>query len=132
MILVKIDLRSTNNLRFCDDLVNSRSAIRAEEDENGVRHMLMCRVILGNTETISPGSKQLQPSSTDFDSGIDNPVEPTKYIIWSAYMNTHIFPSYIVSFTAPSISGNHSVFHSNSSLFYIQLDVDANLFIFSF
>ncbi|KAL8534181.1 hypothetical protein ACS0TY_010256 [Phlomoides rotata] len=81
------------------------SALRAEEDENGVRHMLMCRVILGKTETISPGSKQLQPSSIDFDSGIDNPLEPTKYIIWTAYMNTHIFPAYIISFTAPSLAG---------------------------
>ncbi|KAL8519064.1 hypothetical protein ACS0TY_010128 [Phlomoides rotata] len=77
------------------------SALRAEEDENGVRHMLMCRVILGNTETIPPASKQLQPSCTDFDSGIDNPLEPTKYIIWTAYMNTHIFPAYIISFTLP-------------------------------
>ncbi|KAL8534183.1 hypothetical protein ACS0TY_010257 [Phlomoides rotata] len=86
------------------------SALRAEEDENGVRHMLMCRVILGNTETIPPASKQLQPSCTDFDSGIDNPLEPTKYIIWTAYMNTHIFPAYIISFTLP---GNHTI---NSTL----------------
>ncbi|KAL8475907.1 hypothetical protein ACS0TY_028535 [Phlomoides rotata] len=58
------------------------SALRAEIDENGVRHVLMCRMILGNTETIPPASKQLQPSSTDFDSGIDNPLEPTKYIFY--------------------------------------------------
>ncbi|KAL8471834.1 hypothetical protein ACS0TY_029172 [Phlomoides rotata] len=85
-------------------------ALRAEVDENGVRHVLMCRMILVNTETIPPASKQLQPSSTDFDSRIDNPLEPTKYIVWTAYMNTHIFPAYIISFTLP---GNHSI---NSTL----------------
>ncbi|GFQ00025.1 adenylate kinase 4 [Phtheirospermum japonicum] len=31
------------------------SALRAKEDENGVKHMLLCRVILGNTETIRAG-----------------------------------------------------------------------------
>ncbi|KAI3467535.1 hypothetical protein Pfo_024198 [Paulownia fortunei] len=86
------------------------SALRAKEDENGVRHMLLCRVILGNTETVCAGSEQFQPSSTHFDSGIDNPLAPRKYIIWSAYMNSHIFPNYIISFTAPSLRGNHYIF----------------------
>ncbi|KAK6117923.1 hypothetical protein DH2020_048328 [Rehmannia glutinosa] len=53
--------------------VPNDSALRAKEDENGVRHMLLCRVILGNTETICAGSEQSYPSSTHFDSGIDNP-----------------------------------------------------------
>ncbi|KAH6826772.1 hypothetical protein C2S53_016910 [Perilla frutescens var. hirtella] len=81
-------------------------AMRAKEDENGVRHILLCRVILGNTETIAAGSRQFQPSCTDFDSGIDNPLSPTKYTIWSAYMNSHIFPNYIITFTAPSLAGS--------------------------
>ncbi|KAG8366117.1 hypothetical protein BUALT_Bualt17G0042500 [Buddleja alternifolia] len=75
------------------------SALKAEEDENGVRHMLLCRVILGKTEIISADSKQFHPSATDFDSGIDNPLDPRKYIIWTPYMNSHIFPNYIISFT---------------------------------
>ncbi|GFP88036.1 probable inactive poly [ADP-ribose] polymerase sro2 [Phtheirospermum japonicum] len=85
------------------------SALRAKEDENGVKHMLLCRVILGNTETIRAGSEQLYPSSTDFDSGIDNPLTPRKYIIWSAYMNSHILPNYVISFKAPSSVVNHRI-----------------------
>ncbi|XAR48067.1 hypothetical protein NMG60_11030775 [Bertholletia excelsa] len=71
-------------------------------DDNGLRHMLLCRVILGNMEVISPRSTQSQPSSEDFDSGVDNLSSPRRYIIWSAYMNSHIFANYIVSFKAPT------------------------------
>ncbi|KAL1550837.1 putative inactive poly [ADP-ribose] polymerase SRO2 [Salvia divinorum] len=79
-------------------------AMRAKEDEYGVKHLLLCRVILGNTERIAAGSRQFQPSSTDFDSGVDNPFSPLQYTIWSAYMNSHIFPFFIISFTAPSLT----------------------------
>ncbi|PSR84841.1 Inactive poly [ADP-ribose] polymerase SRO2 [Actinidia chinensis var. chinensis] len=70
-------------------------------DQYGFRHVLLCRVILGNTELVRPGSEQFQPSSNEFDSGVDNLSSPRRYIIWSPYMNSHIFPEYIVSFTAP-------------------------------
>ncbi|GFP95399.1 probable inactive poly [ADP-ribose] polymerase sro3 [Phtheirospermum japonicum] len=85
------------------------SALRAKEDENCIKHMLLCRIILGNTETIRAGSEQLYPSSTDFDSGIDNPLTPRKYIIWSAYMNSHILPNYVISFKSASSTGNHRI-----------------------
>ncbi|KAG6426447.1 hypothetical protein SASPL_110670 [Salvia splendens] len=81
------------------------SAMRVKEEEFGVKHLLLCRVILGNTEKIAAGSRQFQPSSTDFDSGVDNPLSPLQYTIWSAYMNSHIFPIFIISFTAPSLTG---------------------------
>uniref|UniRef100_A0A7N0T5P3 Inactive poly [ADP-ribose] polymerase SRO2 n=1 Tax=Kalanchoe fedtschenkoi TaxID=63787 RepID=A0A7N0T5P3_KALFE len=69
-----------------------------EEDEAGMRHILMCRVILGNQEEIRPGSNQCYPSSMEFDSGVDCLTDPRKYLVWSAYMNVYILPSYIVSF----------------------------------
>ncbi|XP_042055857.1 probable inactive poly [ADP-ribose] polymerase SRO2 [Salvia splendens] len=78
--------------------------MRVKEEEFGVKHLLLCRVILGNTEKIAAGSRQFQPSSTDFDSGVDNPLSPLQYTIWSAYMNSHIFPIFIISFTAPSLT----------------------------
>ncbi|CAM8940003.1 unnamed protein product [Rhodiola kirilowii] len=70
----------------------------ADEDEDGMRHVLMCRVILGNQEEIRPGSQQCFPSSMEFDTGVNCLSEPRKYIVWSAYMNVYILPSYIVSF----------------------------------
>ncbi|XP_012085389.1 probable inactive poly [ADP-ribose] polymerase SRO2 isoform X2 [Jatropha curcas] len=86
--------------KFCID-----SAASATVDENGLRHMLLCRVVMGKMEVIPAGSKQFQPSSTEFDSGVDNLEEPRKFIVWSAFMNSHIFPAYIISFQAPCFNG---------------------------
>lgn len=71
-------------------------------DENGLRHLLLCRVILGSMELVPPGSRQCHPSSKEFDSGVDNLLLPTKYIIWCTHMNTHILPEFVVSIRAPS------------------------------
>lgn len=73
-------------------------------DEDGLRHMLLCRVILGKPEVVHPGSGQTHPSSDEFDSGIDGLENPTKYITWSSNMNTHILPEYVVTFRASSCS----------------------------
>lgn len=70
-------------------------------DEDGIRHMLLCRVILGKPEVFQSGSGQTHPSSDGFDSGVDGFENPKKYIVWSTNMNTHILPEYIVSFRAP-------------------------------
>ncbi|XP_019197262.1 PREDICTED: probable inactive poly [ADP-ribose] polymerase SRO5 isoform X1 [Ipomoea nil] len=74
----------------------------AVADENGVRHLLLCRVILGKMEVVPPGSGQWHPSSEEFDSGVDDSVAPRKYIVWSTNMNTHILPQYVVSFRVPA------------------------------
>ncbi|GFZ12030.1 similar to RCD one 5 [Actinidia rufa] len=71
-------------------------------DNDGLRHVLLCRVIMGNMELVHPGSEQCHPSSDEFDSGVDNLIAPKKYIVWSTHMNTHILPEYIISFRVPS------------------------------
>ncbi|KAJ0106490.1 hypothetical protein Patl1_18035 [Pistacia atlantica] len=71
-------------------------------DKDGLRYMLLCRVMLGKVEVVRPGSDQSHPSSTEFDSGIDNLKVPRRYIVWSSNMNTHILPEYIISLKAPS------------------------------
>ncbi|XP_062116271.1 probable inactive poly [ADP-ribose] polymerase SRO5 [Humulus lupulus] len=70
-------------------------------DEDGVRHLLLCRVILGKSEEVRLGSQQFLPSSDEFDSGVDNLSSPKKYIIWSTHMNTCVLPEYLISFRAP-------------------------------
>ncbi|KAK9278922.1 hypothetical protein L1049_028503 [Liquidambar formosana] len=70
-------------------------------DEDGLRHLLLCRVILGKMEVVHPGSEQCHPSSEEFDSGVDNLLAPKKFIVWTTHMNTHIFPEYVISFRAP-------------------------------
>ncbi|KAF7123589.1 hypothetical protein RHSIM_Rhsim12G0147800 [Rhododendron simsii] len=75
------------------------------EDENGLRHLLLCNVILGNMEEVRPASRQFKPSSNEFDSGVDDLSKPSRIVIWEAYMNSRIFPSYVVSFTAHNVRG---------------------------
>ncbi|KAH7866385.1 hypothetical protein Vadar_019704 [Vaccinium darrowii] len=70
-------------------------------DKDGFKHVMLCRVVMGNMELVHPGSEQCHPSSEEFDSGVDNLISPKKYIVWSTHMNTHILPVYIISFRAP-------------------------------
>ncbi|KAL9226939.1 hypothetical protein vseg_002695 [Gypsophila vaccaria] len=78
------------------------SASYCDVDENGVRYMVLCRVILGNMEMVHAGSKQFHPSSENFDSGVDDPNNPQKYVVWSMNINSHVYPEYVVSFTVPT------------------------------
>ncbi|XP_059315852.1 probable inactive poly [ADP-ribose] polymerase SRO2 [Lycium ferocissimum] len=88
---------------------NIDGVLSAVEDENGLRHMLLCRVILGNTEVIEAGSTQFLPTCEYFDSGVDNLLAPKRYIIWGSYMNSHILPNFLVSFKVPNfLLGNSS------------------------
>ncbi|XP_058227358.1 probable inactive poly [ADP-ribose] polymerase SRO2 isoform X2 [Rhododendron vialii] len=70
-------------------------------DKDGFKHLMLCRVVMGNMELVHPGSEQCHPSSEEFDSGADNLISPRKYIVWSTHMNTHILPEYVISFRAP-------------------------------
>lgn len=70
-------------------------------DKEGMRYLLLCRVILGKQEVVHPGSDQYHPSTGEFESGVDNLQVPKKYILWSTNMNTHILPEYIISLKAP-------------------------------
>eukprot|EP00257_Ricinus_communis_P016322 XP_015574464.1 inactive poly [ADP-ribose] polymerase RCD1 [Ricinus communis] len=74
------------SVKFCD------------VDENGVRHIVFCRVIMGKMELVQPGSTQSHPSSENFDSGVDDLQNPGQYVVWNMNMNTHIYPEFIVSF----------------------------------
>ncbi|KAJ0714981.1 putative WWE domain, poly(ADP-ribose) polymerase, catalytic domain, RST domain-containing protein [Helianthus annuus] len=83
------------------------SAMLCDVDEKGIRHMMLCRVILGNAEVVHAGSKQFYPSDKCFDNGVDDLQNPNNYVIWNVNMNTHIFPECVVSFTvSPTIKGN--------------------------
>ncbi|PWA60125.1 Poly(ADP-ribose) polymerase, catalytic domain-containing protein [Artemisia annua] len=72
-------------------------------DGDGVKHILLCRVLLGKTEVVNRFSTQCHPSSEEFDSGVDDSVSPKKYIIWSSQMNTHILPEFVISFKTQRI-----------------------------
>ncbi|XP_076959573.1 putative inactive poly [ADP-ribose] polymerase SRO5 [Bidens hawaiensis] len=67
-------------------------------DEDGIKHLLLCRVLMGKSEVVNRGSTQCYPSSDEFQSGVDDLVSPKRIIIWSSQMNTHILPEFVVSF----------------------------------
>ncbi|KAH9621184.1 hypothetical protein KSS87_002551 [Heliosperma pusillum] len=109
----KIERILNHGFGFQDLLLNNNGAILLSPDdspvpsvedsgpdEDGLRHVLLCRVILGRSELVHIGSGQTHPSSDAFDSGVDSFDKPSKYVIWSTNMNTHILPEYIVTFKA--------------------------------
>ncbi|KAI3777607.1 hypothetical protein L1987_47407 [Smallanthus sonchifolius] len=67
-------------------------------DEDGIKHILLCRVILGKSELVNRGSIQCYPTSDDFLSGVDDLLSPKKYVVWSSQMNTYILPEFVISF----------------------------------
>lgn len=71
------------------------SAMMSEADDNEEKHVLLCRVILGNVEMVVDGPL---PSSVNFDTGVDNIENPTWYVVKWANMNTHILPQCVVSY----------------------------------
>lgn len=74
------------------------SAMQSEVDDNGEKHVILCRVILGNVEKVQAGSRQSHPSSANFDTGVDDVQSPKCYVVWLANMNTHVLPECVVSF----------------------------------
>ena len=107
--------------RYCDD------------DENGVRHMVLCRVIMGNMEPVNRGSKQFHPSCEDFDSGVDDFQNPSHYIIWNMNMNTHIYPEYVVSFKVSSnAKGNTCVRFFNAHCIFLYFLVTCSVYFYIF
>ncbi|XVF02461.1 hypothetical protein REPUB_Repub04eG0177300 [Reevesia pubescens] len=89
--------------------------LSSEVDDNGLGHLLLCRVILGKQEVMTADSNQCHPSSPEFDSGVDDLSAPRKYIIWSTYLNSHILPVYIISFKAPSLRGFKGLLEANTN-----------------
>lgn len=66
--------------------------------------MLLCSIVLGKMEVVSPYSGQCGPSSEEFDSGADDLVSPSKYFMWSVNATTHVLPLYVLCFR-PSDKG---------------------------
>ncbi|XP_057443646.1 inactive poly [ADP-ribose] polymerase RCD1-like [Lotus japonicus] len=78
------------------------SARYCDIDENGVRHLILCRLIMGNMEILRPSintnTGQFQPSNSKYDNGVDDIQCPRYYIIWNVNINTHIYPEFVISF----------------------------------
>lgn len=72
--------------------------------------MVLCRVIVGNMELLHPGTRQFRPSSTHYDSGVDDIESPRYYIVWNMNVNTHIYPEFVVSFKVSSNAEGDSLF----------------------
>ncbi|KAE8716240.1 WWE protein-protein interaction domain protein family, putative isoform 6 [Hibiscus syriacus] len=96
-------------------------------DENGIKYMVLCRVLLGKIELVRPGSAQRFPSNEDVDSGVDDLQDPKFYIIWNMNISTHIYPEFFVSFKLSNAEGhligsetNHAVSGVTASVYGLQ------------
>ncbi|XP_052169614.1 inactive poly [ADP-ribose] polymerase RCD1-like isoform X1 [Oryza glaberrima] len=74
----------------------------SDVDENGIVHMMLCRVVMGNVEIVHHGSKQHRPSNEYFDSGVDDIKNPQHYIVWDMNVNSHIYSEFVVTIKLPS------------------------------
>lgn len=74
------------------------STLQSKADDNGEKHVILCRVILGKVEKVNAGSQQCHPSSGEFDTGADDLKNPKWYVVWCTNMNSHILPECVVSF----------------------------------
>ncbi|KAG7638584.1 Poly(ADP-ribose) polymerase catalytic domain [Arabidopsis thaliana x Arabidopsis arenosa] len=74
------------------------SARYCDIDDNGVRHMVLCRVIMGNMEPLRGDNTQYFTGGEEYDNGVDDVESPKHYLIWNMNMNTHIYPEFVVSF----------------------------------
>ena len=63
-----------------------------------MQYILLCQVILGNTEAVDPGSQEFFPSSDVYDSGVDDCLNPKCYVMWPSHLSTHMRLEYLVSF----------------------------------
>ncbi|PKA55731.1 Inactive poly [ADP-ribose] polymerase RCD1 [Apostasia shenzhenica] len=108
-----IHLASAKNSCLCASYV--------DVDENGISHMILCRIILGNVELVTPRSKQFQPSNENFDSGVDDLKSPKHYVIWEMNMHSHIYPEYVVAFRLHSQARgtSYGIFDS----MFVKLDI---------
>ncbi|CDY31694.1 BnaA05g08530D [Brassica napus] len=80
------------------------SATHCDIDENGVRHMVLCRVIMGNMEPLGGGDRaQFFTGGEEYDNGVDNVLSPKHYLVWNMNVNTHVYPEFVVSFKLLSI-----------------------------
>ncbi|XP_039052082.1 inactive poly [ADP-ribose] polymerase RCD1-like isoform X1 [Hibiscus syriacus] len=107
--------------------VTNISADYCDVDENGMKYMVLCRVLLGKMELLRPGSGQRFPSNEDVDSGVDDLQHPKFYIIWNMNISTHIYPEFVVSFKLSNAEGhligseiNHAVSGVTASMYGLQ------------
>lgn len=99
------------------------SAMQSEVDNNGEKHIILCRVILGNIEKVEAGSQQCRPSSVEFDTGADDPINPKWYVVWSTNMNSHILPECVISYKSSTyLPGNYLFFLPSLFALYVQFN----------
>lgn len=89
-----------NCVQLVPALFSLAAALSSDVDEGGLRHVLLCRVILGRKIQLVPnGSNQVGPN---FDSGVDSFTNPTRFLVSSDFMNSRICPDLVISFKAPN------------------------------
>lgn len=89
-----------NCVQLVPALFSLAAALSSDVDGGGLRHVLLCRVIMGRKIQLVPsGSNQVGP---EFDSGVDSLTNPTRFLVSSDFTNSRICPDLVISFEAPN------------------------------
>nr|GMD91350.1 probable inactive poly [ADP-ribose] polymerase SRO3 [Ipomoea batatas] len=101
------------------------SAMTAQVDENGEKHLVLCQVILGKCEKIEVGSLQLSHSRMDFDTGVDDLNNPQWYGVLRA---NYVIPGAVISYRPANVvpgrvtaAPSHMFAPNAASVFYQTL-----------
>nr|GEV33503.1 probable inactive poly [ADP-ribose] polymerase SRO5 isoform X2 [Tanacetum cinerariifolium] len=73
-------------------------------DDDGVKHILVCRVLLGKTEVVNWFSTQCHSSSEEFDFGVDNAVTPKKPQVNGVCLEKPVSPRIPIPDLIPKLS----------------------------
>ncbi|XP_057444861.1 inactive poly [ADP-ribose] polymerase RCD1-like [Lotus japonicus] len=108
------------------------SARYCDIDEDGVRYLGLCCVIMGNMEVLHPrigtGCGQFRPNNCEYDNGVDDLQCPKYYIVWNFNINTHIYPEFVVSFKVSRDVEGHfkGTLGENNDFIFNSLDANSD------
>uniref|UniRef100_A0A1S2YA82 Probable inactive poly [ADP-ribose] polymerase SRO3 n=1 Tax=Cicer arietinum TaxID=3827 RepID=A0A1S2YA82_CICAR len=83
---------------FLADLESPQySGMQYEMDKESEKHVILCRVVLGNVERVDLECHQSRCSRVEYDTGSNDPNNPNWYVVWANDINKRILPVYVVT-----------------------------------
>ncbi|PRQ31013.1 putative poly(ADP-ribose) polymerase, catalytic domain, RST domain of plant [Rosa chinensis] len=88
------------------------AALFCEVDEAELRHVLVCRVIMGRVQFVPDGSNHVGP---DFDTGCDSFTDARTLYVPAGSANSRICADFVISFRAPSCLWDYATYATQAS-----------------
>lgn len=96
------------------------SGMQYEMDKESEKHVILCRVVLGNVERVDLECHQSRCSRVEYDTGSNDPNNPNWYVVWANDINKRILPVYVVTCkTSAIMNGKFITFITPLSSYFI-------------